>query len=243
MKRTGIILSFFMVTSLAVVGCGDDDGDGDVDAAGVNAMPTLGTQVDRMGRAAVSTALIGTFNPTAATRNTEKDAYNADATVSGWGAAFTGAANPAGAGAGLLGSGILGQFAVYDSLTGPAGARCGDHALIAIDLGAGAGDPYSVVSSVIADDRLYVNLATNTCDTDTGYLAVEVAAITGGALADCGGRTPLQDVIDVSYNFLALGSADVNGPATDGIDADADTNAAQLANFPYLGAPNVAASN
>ncbi len=51
---------------------------------------------------------------------------------------------------------------------------------------------------------------------------------------DCGGRTPLEDTIDVTYSVLAIGA--LTG-VTDGVPVDAD-GTASLTAFPYLDTPN-----
>ena len=79
------------------------------------APPTLGTQIDRMGRPAINTALTGTFDP-ACTKATcpAKDAYNANSSQASWGTDYAG--------------GFAAYLGIYDALVGrqlrqPAGIR------------------------------------------------------------------------------------------------------------------------
>ena len=70
------------------------------------------------------------------------------------------------------------------------------------------------------------------------YLAVEVGVITKMTPASCGGRTPLDPAIDVSYAVLS-GAIGTSVTVTDGVSADGDpaANSATITAFPYLGAP------
>ncbi len=254
-KLTTLLLS----ASLFAFGCGDDDGGGSADANNPTAdamdmspdatvtpqMPALGTtQIDRAGRPAISTALQATFDPTEATRNAAKDAYNEDASASGWGTAYTGAP-PAAAGT-TPGTGFVGSLGVFDGLdvTTTAGDGCGNQ--LAYDLG-GKGTAYVGLAGVLADDRLYVNSeptinAMTSSGCNFGYLAVEANATGVLGNDDCGGRLLHNDVIDTSYNILSTG--DVPGvtcgpspltacPVTDNVPAN---DVAFRTTFPYLAA-------
>jgi len=88
---------------------------------------------------------------------------------------------------------------------------------------------YKALANILADDQLYVNTASGTCNQ---YLAVETTAI-GIANTDCGGRTPLENSIDVTYSVVAVGA--LTG-VTNGITSDADGTAA-LTVFPFLDRP------
>jgi hypothetical protein len=83
---------------------------------------------------------------------------------------------------------------------------------------------------VLADDRLYVNTGSGSCQQ---YLAVEANAV-GIPNSDCGGRTPLEDSIDTTYSLLAAGA--LSG-VTDGVPIDADSTPS-LTVFPYLDDPS-----
>ncbi|MEA2747698.1 MAG: hypothetical protein QOI41_1841, partial [Myxococcales bacterium] len=93
------------VMSVAGYGCGDDDtatptkDSGTVimpeagtmetgpmmEAGPMNpAPPTLGAQIDRLGRPAINTALTATFETDAGVKGAKKDAYNQDNAQAGW---------------------------------------------------------------------------------------------------------------------------------------------------------------
>jgi hypothetical protein len=84
-------------------------------------------------------------------------------------------------------------------------------------------------AGVLADDQLYVNTASG---------RASKARRQGNAVGipnnDCGGRTPLEDTIDVTYSVLAIGALTGVG---DGIPVDAD-GTASITVFPYLDSPN-----
>ncbi len=194
---------FFVALSLAaaVAACG-----------GNPSLPRIGAQIDRMGRAGVNTALTDPFSTVPMlTSDQVKDAYNAAKDPSTWASMFVG---------GPVGNYIAGNLAILDALDGVCGnqpfARPGTPAPV---------DRYKPLATVLADDQLYVNTASGTCNK---YLAVET-----GATNDCGGRTPLYNTIDVTYAVVA-------GPAqvvVNGIERDADGNASLTA-FPFLDSPN-----
>lgn len=231
------------VMSVAGYGCGDDDTATTTKDSGpvVNpeagpgteagnpetstpnpAPPALGTQIDRLGRPAINTALNHTFDPNAATKGAAKDAYNQDNAQAGWVTANAGqqAAN----------------LAIFDGLDGPptaaaATAGCGNQ-FLAQD--AGTATPtnlqvYGALASVTADDRLWLNTAGTTCTT---YLAVEANATKLIPNTDCGGRALTYDVIDSTYSIVAVGAPAGVG---DGIDADPVKTGGTT--FPFLAPP------
>ena len=196
MKGQSIILGLALIGGLAACG---DDGNGGVDAPPGNEMPALGaTQIDRMGRPAIATALQETFNGDEAARNAAKDAYNQNASPANW-AAYAGAAP---ANAGEYASGFYGSLAILDSLD----ANCGNQ--LAFDQG------YGALAGVLAGDLLYVNSASGVCD--IGYLAVEANALGVVPNTDCGGRTLVNDIADLSYSVLAAGALSVFSDLPDG---------------------------
>ncbi len=218
--------------------------------------PTLGAQIDRMGRPAVNTALNALLDPDPL-KTAKKDAYNHAADRTMWSAAVT---NPAGMdmvpyspAPKTVRSEFAKQLAILDALDqglfpgvanpstpgtppgteGP-GEGCYNGALH--DKPAGSG--YLTLASVLADDQLYVDTAKLTCNF---YLSLEVEVATGRGVrhSQCGGRTPTHDVIDTSYSLLAAGT---NGfdlmlapKIKDGVDAHTDVN---NNTFPFLGAPH-----
>ena len=141
------------------------------------------------------------------TRAELEDAYNADSDAAGWSAEYT--------------TLFAANLAILDALD----SDCGNQ------LFADASQPrYGTLASVLADDRLYVNLASTSCTT---YLAVEANATGIIPNSDCGGRTPLYDVIDTTYSVVALGTVSGFG---DTVDSDGDSTPS-LTTFPFLGEP------
>lgn len=171
------------------------------------APPALGVQIDRMGRAGVNTALTAPFDLNATSKGQVQDSYNA-AAQPGWSA---------------FAPRIAANLAILDSLD----TVCGNQLLAGPSASPGR---YDTLASVLADDQLYVNSNSGTCQL---YLAVEANAV-GIANDDCGGRTPLYNTIDETYSLLAAGA--LSG-VTNGITSDADAQAS-LVNFPFFSSPN-----
>jgi len=222
------------VMSVAGYGCGDDD-DTPVtvkpDAAlpetstpetslpdtgpPANPPPTLGAQLDRFGRPAVNTALTAAFLDTDAVAATKKNAYNADSNQAGWVAAHK--------------AEIGTNLAILDSLD----SNCGNQAASSQDAAAQNSNQgrYGTLSTVLADDRQWLNTAGNTAGQ---YLAVEFNAL-GITNTDRGGRTFAYDVIATTYSAVAAGAATVIPPFFDDgvVKVDAKTDGTT---FPYLAA-------
>lgn len=154
--------------------------------------PTLGAQIDRMGRPAINTAVSDPFDGDATSHGMKQDAYNA--------------ATPA------TGSTFEAQFetslAILDSLD----TMCGNQ--FAADTTKTDSSRYKTLADVLADDQLYVDTSSGDCKV---YLGVEANATGFLANADCGGRTLTEDVVDESYSVLATG---MTTGVTDGVDAD-----------------------
>lgn len=169
--------------------------------------PTLGVQVDRMGRPAVTSALVGTFLPTE-DADPLKDAYNA-ASPDTWSDYV---------------SDIMPSLAIIDALD----TNCGNQ-LLADD--ANVDGRYAGLAGVLADDMLYVHSDRASCD--TVYLGLEGEVV--GALPEngggCGGRGLDEDVIERSYSVLAIG--ELVG-VDDTIVANDVPNSET---FPYIAAP------
>jgi hypothetical protein len=229
-------------------GTGDAGGDAGVDATvvpcapvGAACAPQLGAQIDRMGRAGVNTALTDPFwddgVQTLADHKIKQDKYNQ-------------ASNPATWGDVELSPGkktrdlIKGALAAYDALDGTsdgvmAGDGCGNQLAYGATYKGTAYPDYSLLTTVLTDDRLYVNTASGTCNT---YLAVEAREL-GVANTDCGGRTPTYNTIDITYTALTTGkfttpSCNVMCDVSNGIPADFDKGTGYSeSNFPFLGAP------
>ncbi|CAN5922952.1 hypothetical protein BH11MYX3_BH11MYX3_17600 [soil metagenome] len=222
------------------------------DAAPPPAPPTLGVQVDRMGRPAVNTALNAVLDNDPP-KTAKKDAYNAATDRTTWVAATV---NPAGVDAVPYSANpksVRAEFArslaVFDALdqgllpgahtatpagtTGP-GEGCFNGALHNVPANSG----YLTLATVLADDQLYVDTSKLTCNF---YLSLEVEVATSGGIvhSQCGGRTPTHDVIDTSYSLLAAGLQGFDTALAprfgDGVAAHTDVN---NDTFPFLGTPH-----
>ena len=198
--------TMFVVLLLSLGSCDDDK-------VGFPAAPALkSTIVDRMGRPAINTALVDPFWNTGTAGDTEEshqarqDVYNTQA-PSAW------ASNVAN---------FKDKLAVFDALDG----TCGNQIAFAA-----VGNPdYTTLATVLADDEIYVFAgASASCQ---GFLAVEAATLGGTAPADCGGRRPGDNVVDVVYSALATG---MTSGVSNGVTSDPD--GAPPTTFPYLSSP------
>jgi hypothetical protein len=207
MQRTYGIIALVLIGTALLAGCSGDNGDNNENPP----PPPLGAvQIDRMGRAGVNTALTNPFFRASVASEESRheavqDAYNAASDPTQWVAQFA--------------PEIATNLAILDSLD----RICGNQLLAGPQPVAGR---YNTLAAVLADDQLYVNTASGTCNQ---YLAVEANAVT-----DCGGRTPLENTIDVTYSVLATGR--LSG-VTNGVTADGD-GTASLTAFPFLDRPN-----
>jgi hypothetical protein len=185
--------------------------------------PAIGaTQIDRMGRAAVNTALTNPFgvSPSVPGESSDqtKDKYNAASDPAQW--------------AGQFKRSIATNLAIFDFVS-----RCQGKQLAAGS--SPVAGRYDALAGVIADDQLYVNTSSGTCGL---YLAVEADA-TGLAKnnGDCGGRTPVEDTITETYSLLTIGQPTGVGDglpkAQNGFGSDSDGNP-NATTFPFLGPPN-----
>ncbi len=201
------IIGIVLMSAAVIAGCGDH---GSRD----NTPPTItNVQIDRMGRAGVNTALtLPLFRETVASEqqahDAASDAYNAAADMTKWQTLFA--------------AEIAGNAAIFDGLD----RVCGNQLLAGSTATPGR---YSALAGILADDELFVNTASGTCNQ---YLAVEANAV-GIANTDCGGRTPLEDTIDTTYSVLAAGA--LSG-VDDGVPSDSDGHAS-LTVFPFLDQP------
>jgi hypothetical protein len=225
MNRTAIAFMICLAAPL-VGGCDDDTAPGvgsgvdasanaDMTSNGFPAAPTLGTVIDRMGRPAVNTALNKPFEADDTKKNTAKDAYN-KAPQAMWGTFV---------------AEIAANLAIIDSLDG----QCGNQAFYDSSMDASNLNAYGALATALADDELYLDTTVATCDPTKNYLSVEVGALLKTTPGSCGGRTPLDDVIDVSYSVLSGAFPSVVG---DGVAKDGDNATASLSAFPFLTAPN-----
>jgi hypothetical protein len=200
---------FAALIALVTYSCGNDDDD---DAVVNPTVPTLGTQIDRMGRAAVNTALTYTFSADDTAAATAKDKYNADGAAS----------------FGTHKEHIKDNLGIYDSLDANCGNQFGAASTVSVD-------QYDTLGGVLADDKLYVNSVGEGCTT---YLAVEANATDAIPNSDCGGRNLTMDVVDVTYSTLALGNpvpTDGAYAVSDGVSADDKTHSNTT--FPWVAAP------
>ncbi len=208
-------LHLFAVALLAVAACGDDKGAPDapkhIDAPSPDALtmpppPTPGSQIDRMGRPAINTALNHVLDTDPTAKGSAKDAYNADAAAGTWTTTYL--------------NEFAKNLAVFDALdTTTTATGCGNQVCYNGNCPAGGGAAmtcpgatcsYNFMATVLADDQLYLDTSKNLCQF---YLAVEFGVVTTMGNLTCGGRAPDYDVIDFSYSALAIG---VTGFSTDG---------------------------
>jgi hypothetical protein len=216
-----------------------DDGGVDGGTVAFPAPPTLGAQIDRFGRPGINTALTDPFwddgTQTLDQHHARQDAYNASADPTAWASLVLDTTQNLS---------VLALFekylAVYDSLDGNSdgapttGTTTGCGNQLAFDATTG----YATLATVLANDQLWVNTDSGTC---AGYLSFEAATLTSTTPTDCGGRTPLYDVIDVTYSALANGAFVTAGCDTgtssctlgDGVAADADSSPSTTT-FPFL---------
>lgn len=160
--------------------------------------PTLGAQIDRMGRPAINTALNSSFSETG--KGAAKDGYNQDKDKAGWSAKY------------------LAEFeknlAIIDAIDGV----CGNQFLF--DDTKTDKAKYGTLAGVLADDRLWVDTTKTSCG---AYLAVEGQATGKIPNSECGGRKPEFEVMKISYSALATGA--LTG-VTDGTTAQAKSKVA-----------------
>lgn len=193
---------------------GNTGGSGGVagsDGGTVPTPPTLGAQIDRMGRPAINTALNKTFEADNTKKQAAKDAYNLDGDTSKWGGNVTE---------------FQGNLAILDSLD----TVCGNQLLYNVE----AAQPYSGLAGALAKDWLIVDVTKTTC----GYLGYETPVLGLGTTGNCGGRMLADDVIDLSYSGLAAGAAGFPSGKPAVGDGVAANDKAFLTSFPYLAAPN-----
>ena len=187
---------------LLAAGCADDE---KPEPPRVASVP-----IDRLGRAGVNTAVTDPFFTDRAAHGALQDTYNNASNPDQW--------------AGLFAARFAANLAIYDGVD----RTCGNQLLAGPAATAGR---YDTLASVLADDRIWVDTDSASCNV---YLAVEADATGVIPNSDCGGRTPLYDTIDVTYSVFVTGGI---AGVTDGIPGDAD-GTASLTQFPFLRPPN-----
>jgi hypothetical protein len=160
-----------------------------------------GVPIDRVGRALTGNALVGLFADEA-TADERKSKYN-QSPQNDW-MSFA--------------PEIGASLAIYDGVDG----RCGNQ--WRANRNAPMAGRYAALAQLLADDRLWVNSRSHSC---RQYLSVELHRKEGHA--DCGGRTPNYDAVDVFRSLLAFGR--VSG-VDDGVARD-DREHSDL-RFPFL---------
>jgi hypothetical protein len=196
--------------------------------------PVLGRQLSRAGRAMVKRALIGAFADEA-TRAATRDAYDRAPDPAGWKAAPLSASV-------TVGDELATNLAVFDAIDkglmvpNQTLAGCGNALRYARPPGT---QSYQGAVEIFADDQLYIDTSKALCG---AYLALEIELASAGTFVHttCGGRTPGDDVVDVTYSVLASG-VDALDPANQlaGRIRDAVSPHGDITDtFPFLGPPH-----
>src|SRR5258706_15813870 len=147
-----MLVAVAFATALSLASCGDN---GSSTANRDPSPPTirLDRQIDRMGRAGVNTATTAPFfresvEAEQSMHDDVSDAYNSASDPAKW--------------VSLFGQRIAGNIAILDSLD----TVCGNQLLAGSTASAGR---YDALAGVLADDQLYVNTSSSSCQQ---YLAV-----------------------------------------------------------------------
>jgi len=261
-------IKLLAVATLALVACGDnktrpdagakkDAPPADAQCSNCPAAPTLGAQIDRMGRPTINTVLNHGFDGTAAAQPAKK-AYNEQTDPATWLAnvpefmknlAMIDAVDTGFCGNALCEVGETGgatntspecmsDCGASTATTGTVTTGCGNQALYnGTGMGAPMATSYQTLAGVMAGDELYLDTSKGVC---AFYLAVEFGIATGGTNSTCGGRAPQYDVIDFT---LSVGAVGIAGFTTDGlfqpkIKDGAGAHTDYTSTFPFLGAPH-----
>src|ERR1700704_617712 len=219
---------------IALASCGGQPGDtvhhdgGSLDGAPLPRPPALGSQLDRMGRPLIGTALIGVFAP-AQDQAAMRDAYNRAPDPAAWATTMisTGMTIEAEMETNLA---VFDAFDIGDTMMIP-NAACGNALRYLTPLSPpGPMSSYRVAAGVFSDDELYVDTARTICPI---YLALELELASASQTIEphltCGGRMPSHDVGDMTSPMLAAGHSGFDVPSNnyaptlhDGVAAHAD---------------------
>jgi len=262
-----------LILALSIAACGDNKGapdarqhpdgpPGDAQCSNCPAAPTLGAQIDRMGRPAINTLLNHGFDGTAA-GGPAKDAYNQDTDKATWVTSYGGTFPTSefvrnlgvldAIDTGFCGNKIcelgekgdtaagVGTVCADDCTSAQVGTitatACGNQVLFnggTLDT-TPAADSYSALANIMAADELYLDTSKTTCQF---YLAVEFGVVTGGGNSTCGGRAPQYDVIDFSLSAIAAGLSGFTTALVPKLGDGVGPHTDYLATFPYLGLPH-----
>lgn len=224
----------------AVAGCGgsgkaagDSPDGGASDAPGTPMPPTLGAQLDRMGRPGVGEFLIATLG--GADAADRQAAYRQASDPKTW--ATTPLAKNV-----TIESELRANIGPFDAID--AGLVINSTTLPGCTNTLGYQKPvgatsYQTLIDILADDELYLDTAKGTCAT---YFSLELELASAETLLHdtCGGRTLGLDALDVLISVLVAGLAGLDQSARfaplfhSAATAHADITDA----FPFLGAPN-----
>ncbi len=248
MRKTFWMSLIVGCAAAALAGCGDDaigtlDAGIDMNANAIPLPPILGTEIDRAGRPGINLTINNTFNPTSGQRDAAEDAYNAEGDPTMWASLALRAGD-------TTMQEFNGELAVWDALDG----ICGNQPLSArAALPGDGGVPdagtmgYGNLALLLVDDQLYLDTSVTNCGPSTvvngkavgEYLAVETRALAGSGPATCGGRTPIDNVMDQTYQaFIGAGSTATNGIAFDTGNPPPGNTPVLPTTFPFLLAPN-----
>jgi hypothetical protein len=132
---------------------------------------------------------------------------------------------------------LASNLAVFDGLDrnrAVTGAGCGNVMRYSGPPGTAS---YLFAARLFADDQLYVDTKLSTCGI---YFDLELFQGSSNTLfsSTCGGRTPIHDVIDMTYSVLAAGTlgVEINGRVPR-LGDDVGPHADITTTFPFLGAP------
>ena len=255
--KTNMLLA---LAAVALIGCGDNksvpdarvpaDAPPDAYCSDCPAAPTLGAQIDRMGRPAVNTVLNRGFDAPQVGA-ADKDMYNENSDPATWASYIpefmTNLAMIDVLDSGVCGNGIceLGETGTNagnceadcgNTATGT-GNGCGNQALYAPDPNDGmpTATSYGPLATLLSNDVFFLDTSKAACQF---YLAVEFGVVTGGGNSTCGGRAPQYDVIDYSFSMLAMGLKGFDTSLQPLVKDNAPAHTDYLTDFPYLGEPH-----